>query len=180
MSSVSSQQRSSRFQFGLRESYVGLLFGLKDGTNSLASPFWGWLCDRHRNNTKHFIFISSILAFTSFFILGPFPGLPFERTVGTVILSLSLNGVGIGGQQVAGVVDAMREAVTAGLPDQAGLHGCVAGLWTSLSGIGRFTSRTGSGYLVDTIGFRNTSAVVVALHAFVVSDHHHDARTTAQ
>ncbi|XP_063862221.1 uncharacterized protein LOC135101865 isoform X3 [Scylla paramamosain] len=155
-------------QFGLREGYVGLLFGLKDGINSLASPFWGWSCDRRRNYTKHFIFISSILAFTSFFLLGPFPGLPFERTVGTVILSLSLNGVGIGGQQVAGVVDAMRESVGAGLPDQAGLHGCVAGLWASLSGIGRFTSRTGSGYLVDTIGFRKTSAIVVALHVFVM------------
>lgn len=57
----------------------------------------------------------------------------------------------------------------AGLPDEASLHGCVAGLWASFSGIGRFSSRTVSGYLVDTIGFRNTSAIVVALHAFVVS-----------
>lgn len=38
------------------------------------------------------------------------PSLPI-RSIGTVILSLSLNGVGIGGQQVAGVVDAMREAM---------------------------------------------------------------------
>lgn len=35
----------------------------------------------------------------------------YFRTVGVVIASLVLNGIGIGGQQVAGVVDAMREAV---------------------------------------------------------------------
>ncbi|XP_050688452.1 MFS-type transporter SLC18B1-like isoform X2 [Eriocheir sinensis] len=155
--------------FGMRSLYVGLLFGLKDGANSLAAPFWGWVCDRYRRFSKVYIFFSSILAFASFFFLGPFPGLPLERTIGIVIMSLTLNGVGIGGQQVAGVVDAMREAVHAGLPDEASLHGCVAGLWASFSGIGRFSSRTVSGYLVDTIGFRNTSAIVVALHAFVVA-----------
>ena len=33
------------------------------------------------------------------------------------MFALSLNGVGIGGEQVAGVVDALHEAIAAGYPD---------------------------------------------------------------
>jgi len=154
-------------KFDLSPFYIGLLFGLKDGANSLASPFWGWLCDKYYK-TKVFIFLGSCLAFTSFFLIGPFPGVPLEQSLTVVIAALLLNGFGIGGQQVAGVVDSMREAVGAGFPDEASTHGFVAGLWSSLSGAGRFISRGGSGLLVDTIGFRQTSAIVVGLHAAIM------------
>lgn len=154
-------------KFNLSPFYVGLLFGLKDGANSLASPIWGWLCDKYYR-VKIFIFIGSCLAFTSFFLLGPFPGVPIEQSLGLVIAALILNGFGIGGQQVSGVVDSMREAVASGFPDEAGTHGFVAGLWSSLSGAGRFISRGGSGILVDNIGFRETSAIVVGLHGAIM------------
>ncbi|XP_071515877.1 MFS-type transporter SLC18B1-like [Panulirus ornatus] len=153
--------------FGLRSLYVGVLFGLKDGVNSFASPLWGLICDHYRH-VKIFILLASCFAFTSFFLLGPFPGVPINRSLGIVIVAMVFNGIGIGGQQVAGVVDSMREAVGAGLPDDAATHGCIAGLWASLSGAGRFTSRTGSGFLVDTIGFQKTCFIIICLHGFVV------------
>ncbi len=34
--------------FELRPVLVGLIFGLKDGANSIASPIWGILCDKNR------------------------------------------------------------------------------------------------------------------------------------
>ncbi|KAK7045741.1 hypothetical protein SK128_012500, partial [Halocaridina rubra] len=154
-------------KFSLSPLYVGMLFGLKDGANSVASPFWGWACDRY-HRVKLFILMSSCLAFVSFVLIGPLPWLPLESTLALVIVALTLNGFGIGGQQVAGVVDAMREAVGSGFPDDAGTHGCVAGLWASLSGAGRFTSRAASGILVDHIGFRNSSVIVVALHGCII------------
>ncbi|XP_042889245.1 MFS-type transporter SLC18B1-like isoform X2 [Penaeus japonicus] len=154
-------------KFDLSPFYVGLLFGLKDGANSLASPIWGWACDRYQN-VKLFILIASCFAFTSFFLLGPFPGVPIQSTLTIVILALVLNGCGIGGQQVAGVVDAMKEVVGGGFPDEADTHGCVAGLWSSLSGAGRFISRGGSGVLIDTIGFRKSTVIVVFLHGFIM------------
>ena len=58
----------------------------------------------------------------------------------------------------------------AGYPDDPTMHGLIAGLWSSLSGAGRFVSRAGSGYLVDTIGFDKTAAVASALQGMVVSD----------
>ena len=48
------------------------------------------------------------------------------------------------------------------------MHGIIAGLWSSLSGAGRFVSRVGSGILVDCIGFDATAAIVTVLQAAVV------------
>ena len=35
-------------RFELSPFYVGVIFGLKDGANSIASPVWGYLCDKSR------------------------------------------------------------------------------------------------------------------------------------
>ena len=57
----------------------------------------------------------------------------------------------------------------AGYPDDPAMHGLIAGLWSSLSGLGRFVSRVGSGILVDFIGFNYTAAIVTVLQVIVVS-----------
>ena len=44
--------------------------------------------------------------------------------------------------KVAGIVDALHEAINAGYPDDPNMHGLIAGLWSSLSGAGRWDSRT--------------------------------------
>ncbi len=57
----------------------------------------------------------------------------------------------------------------AGYPDDPAMHGIIAGLWSSLSGAGRFVSRVGSGILVDCIGFDATAAIMTFLQAAVVT-----------
>eukprot|EP00095_Tigriopus_kingsejongensis_P000690 maker-scaffold58_size443543-snap-gene-1.21 protein:Tk00690 transcript:maker-scaffold58_size443543-snap-gene-1.21-mRNA-1 annotation:"hypothetical protein DAPPUDRAFT_315076" len=147
--------------FDLSPFYVGLLFGLKDGANSIASPIWGYLCDKsRRSSVKPYIVMSALLAGGSFFLLG-------ARTVPLVIAALILNGIGIGGEQVAGIMDAIMEAGNAGYPNDPNMHGLIAGLWSSLSGAGRFVSRAGSGVLVDHIGFDHTAAVATSLQIIV-------------
>ena len=49
------------------------------------------------------------------------------------------------------------------------MHGLVAGLWSSLSGAGRFVSRAGSGLLVDAIGFDRTAAITFGLQIAVAA-----------
>jgi len=151
-------------QFHLTPSNVGLLYGLRDGANSLASPVWGYLCDR-KKSVKPYLVISALLVASSFFILKGYNvvGLEMELTMYLLVASLCLNGFGISGQQVVGVVDALHEAVGAGYPDDASTQGLVAGLWSSLSGMGRFISRAGSGYLVDEFGFGLVSALACSL-----------------
>ena len=82
-------------------------------------------------------------------------------------MALFLNGAGISGQQVAGVVDALREANHAGYPDSPATQGLIAGLWSSLSGAGRFISRAGSGILVDMFGFAAASSIACGLQIVV-------------
>ena len=94
-------------------------------------------------------------------------GFDFTLSLPILVFALCLNGIGIGGEQVAGVVDALHEAGNAGYPDDPAMHGLIAGLWSSLSGAGRFVSRVGSGILVDIIGFDPTAAIVTGLQALV-------------
>ena len=44
----------------------------------------------------------------------------------------------------------------------------MAGLWSSLSGAGRFVSRAGTGFLVDHVGFQMTAVVVFGVQALVI------------
>ena len=68
---------------------------------------------------------------------------------------------------MAGVVDALHEASRAGYPDSPSTQGLVAGLWSSLSGAGRFISRAGSGFLVDMYGFAAVSTIACGLQVVV-------------
>lgn len=152
--------------FNVSHVYVGVLFGLKDGANSLASPLWGILCD-WLTDVRPLILVSTVIAGSSFILLGPFPGLDMTWNVGLISKALIMNGIGIGGQQVAGVVHAMNSAVAADLPNDAVTHGFIAGLWSSLSGGGRFLSRSMAGILLDHLGWRVSTAIIVFLHYFV-------------
>ena len=58
-------------------------------------------------------------------------------TIPSLVAALCVSGVGIGGQQVVGVVDALHEASRAGYPENPATQGLVAGMWSSLSGAGR-------------------------------------------
>ena len=58
-------------RFDLAPFYVGLLFGIKDGANSLSSPLWGYLCDKSQTTSvKPYIIFSAILVAISFILMG--------------------------------------------------------------------------------------------------------------
>ena len=57
-------------QFQLSPIYIGLVFGLKDGANSIASPVWGFICDSQKKSVKPYLIGSSLLVALSFFLLG--------------------------------------------------------------------------------------------------------------
>jgi len=157
--------------FNLTPFYIGIFFGLRDGANSLASPIWGWLCDRNKTSVKPFLVASSILVAISFLLMGAsnVVGFDIKLTLPILVIALCFNGAGIGGQQVVGVVDAMHEAAAAGYPDNPATHGLVAGLWSSLSGAGRFVSRGASGFLVDQFGFDAVSSIACGMQVVIAA-----------
>ena len=114
---------------------------------------------------------------------GDLLGIAVSLTIPSLVAALCINGVGIGGQQVVGVVDALHEASRAGYPENAATQGLVAGMWSSLSGAGsytscmqhiypvlflsRFVSRAGSGLLVDGYGFSPVTSIACGLQLVV-------------
>jgi len=156
-------------QFSLSPFYIGLIYGLKDGANSITSPLWGYFCDNNKKSVKPYLIASSLLAASSFVLMGAgeMLGIVMNMSVTTIIIALCVYGAGIGGQQLSGVVDALHEVSGAGYPDTPATKGLVAGMWSSLSGFGRFTSRAGSGLLVHLYGFTPISAVACGLQSVV-------------
>ena len=57
-------------QFNLSPFYVGLIYGLKDGANSITSPLWGYFCDNNKKSVKPYLIASSLLAAFSFALMG--------------------------------------------------------------------------------------------------------------
>ena len=114
---------------------------------------------------------------------GDLLGIAVSLTIPSLVAALCINGVGIGGQQVVGVVDALHEASRAGYPENPATQGLVAGMWSSLSGAGRcvnrtyvqiigfilsrFVSRAGSGLLVDVYGFSPVTSIACGLQLVV-------------
>ncbi|CAG0914227.1 unnamed protein product [Notodromas monacha] len=115
-------------------------------------------------HNKLVIFLAAGLGAASFAFLGPVPGIPIKETLTVAIVALSLNGIAISGQQVAGMADATYEATTAGHVDP---HGIVSGVWSSMCGGGRFISRCFAGLVVESIGFREATCIIVLLQVTV-------------
>ena len=177
-------------QFQLSPIYIGLVFGLKDGANSIASPIWGFVCDNNKKSVKPYLIVSAILVAVSFLILGQylvyckryvdsscsrlvsyfcFPGagellgFAVSLTIPSLVAALCVNGVGIGGQQVVGVVDALHEASRAGYPENPATQGLVAGMWSSLSGAGRCVNCTCVQYSLTQFSFCPGLSAALAL-----------------
>ena len=60
-------------------------------------------------------------------------GIAISLTLPIVVVALCVNGVGIGGQQVVGVVDALHEASRAGYPDDPATQVTFVALSSSVS-----------------------------------------------
>lgn len=54
-----------------------------------------------------------------------------------------------------------------GFPDNIETYGLVSGLWTSTFALGAFIGPSVSGYLYDSIGFREAVLFIIILHAIV-------------
>lgn len=53
------------------------------------------------------------------------------------------------------------------MPDNIETYGLISGLWTSTFALGAFIGPSVSGYLYDTVGFRQSTIFVIAIHLVV-------------
>jgi len=135
---------------------VGALFMVVGGTYGLSLPLWGFLCDSKmtKNSPKFVEVVGAILITAGFLILGPFKYLPFKKSLGSIIVGMSIHGFGLGASVVGGFSDAHKSAIKAGFPDTIDTYGLVSGLWTSVFAFGAFVGPTFGGILFDAVTFR--------------------------
>merc|ERR1719410_2538540 len=135
---------------------VGALFMVVGGTYGLSLPLWGYLCDSQitKNSPKFVEVLGAVLITSGFLILGPFKYLPFKKTLGSIVVGMSIHGFGLGASVVGGFSDAHKSAIKAGFPDTIDTYGLVSGLWTSVFAFGAFVGPTFGGVLYDAVTFR--------------------------
>jgi len=135
---------------------VGALFMVVGGTYGLSLPLWGYLCDSTitKNSPKFVEVIGAILIAAGFLVLGPFKYFPFNKTLATIIIGMTIHGFGLGASVVGGFSDAHKSAIKCGFPDTIDTYGLVSGLWTSVFAFGAFIGPTFGGILYDAVSFR--------------------------
>ncbi|KAL7304143.1 hypothetical protein TKK_0003595 [Trichogramma kaykai] len=153
-------------QFKLTPVQVGLMFVINGGTYALSAPAWGWLCDK-RAKPKAATVVGCLLVVIGFGLIGPVPFI-FKKTIlWLTITGLTLHGLGMAAQLVAGFSDALQTAMDHGFPNDIETYGLISGLWTSTFALGAFIGPTIAGILCDNVGFRYASILICALHLIV-------------
>jgi len=142
---------------------VGALFMVVGGTYGLSLPLWGYLCDSKltKNSPKFVEVIGAIFISAGFLVLGPFKYMPFEKSLVSIIVGMTIHGFGLGASVVGGFSDAHKSAIKAGFPDTIDTYGLVSGLWTSVFAFGAFVGPTFGGILYDALTFRWAIFLVV-------------------
>jgi MFS family permease len=144
---------------------VGALFMAVGGTYGISLPLWGFLCDStlSRNSPKMVEIFGALFIGSGFVVLGPMKGMPFDKSLGSIIAGMALHGFGLGASVVGGFADAHKSAIKAGFPDTIDTYGLVSGLWTSVFAFGAFIGPVLGGILYDALTFRWALLFIVAL-----------------
>ncbi|XP_043211164.1 MFS-type transporter SLC18B1-like [Amphibalanus amphitrite] len=154
--------------FELKPVVLGLMFVINGGVYALCAPAWGWLCDNHLR-PKVVTAVSAVMVIIGFGLMGPLPFLGVAPSLGLISFALVVHGVGFGGEVVAAFVDAHREAVYNGFPDNLDTYSMVSGLWTSMFAFGAFVGPSVAGILYDHFGFGYATLLVVIMHVVLLA-----------
>ncbi|KAJ0181380.1 hypothetical protein K1T71_003465 [Dendrolimus kikuchii] len=155
-------------QFKFSPIILGLMFVINGGVYAVSAPAWGWLCDHPSMKPKYVTVVGCAFVAGGFMLIGPAPFFDMPTIMWVVIAGLVCHGLGMGSQLVASFSDALSTAIASGLPNSIETYGLVSGMWTSTFALGAFIGPTVSGFLLDSIGFRNSTLFVFILHIILM------------
>lgn len=154
-------------QFSLTPFQIGLLFVVNGAVYGLTTPIWGGLCDK-MDIAKILCAAGAFFGCISYLLLGPAPFFPFPATLWLCIVALVFHGLCIGGEIVCGFIDALRESIKNGFPDNLSTYGLVSSLYTSSFALGAFIGPSFGGFLLENIGFPLASMFMLGSHALLI------------
>lgn len=146
---------------------VGYQFVLNSAVFSLSAWGWGWLCDV-KSSSLTVCLAGAVLTLLSFLLIGPAPFINLQFNLLLIMIANILLGVGNGAQVMATFSGVYQEAVACGFPKNLATYGLIGGIWNSCFSIGCFIGFSVGGILLDVIGFRWASMVLVVLQAIAI------------
>jgi len=154
-------------QFNLTPFQIGLLFVVNGAVYGLTTPIWGGLCDK-MDIAKILCALGGVFGCIAYLFIGPAPFFTFKIELWVIIVALVFHGLCIGGEIVCGFIDALRESIKNGFPDNLSTYGMVSSLYTSSFALGAFIGPSLGGFLLEKIGFAWGSMFMFGSHFFLI------------
>ncbi|XP_063235319.1 MFS-type transporter SLC18B1-like [Bacillus rossius redtenbacheri] len=154
-------------QFELSALVLGLMFVLSGLMYMLSAPLVGRLCDS-RVHPKRLIGPGSAAIIASYLLVGPMPFVRAQPKLWMCIVGLLIHGIGMALILVPCFIDALREALARGFPDDITTYGIISGLWLSTFSLGACIGPSIAGALYDSVGFSLGSLATIGLHLVVM------------
>ncbi|XP_023221317.1 MFS-type transporter SLC18B1-like isoform X1 [Centruroides sculpturatus] len=147
---------------------VGSIFVISGGIYSITAPGWGWLCDRGFNN-KLLAIVGCALMGTCYVLIGPAPFIPLDTSIALVCVSLMFFGLGTGGKLVSAFLGVLHHTViNRGFPTDVTTYGLVSSMVASSQSLGAFIGPSLGGYLLQTVGYKPGTLVLVAVEILLI------------
>lgn len=155
-------------QFSLEPYMVGLVFVVNGTVYAATAWIWGKAVDI-TGRAKELCILAGLLMCTCLLLLGPAPFLPLPTAVWTVMLALGIFGFASGGTNVCSFAGSFRDTIERGFPNDLSTYGLVSSVFTASHSMGAFVGPTLGGYLLDTVGFRNATMVLLGNELLLVT-----------
>lgn len=155
--------------FDLSSEIIGLVFLLASALYAVTAPIWGKVADK-MEDSKWLLIAGFLLSAVGLLLIGPSPLLTLENynELWLNLVAITLLGVSCSLAVIPTFDLIMWVAEDAGMEDNLGTYGIVAGLWTSAYALGDFLGPFMGGWLLDMVGF-NWAMTYVAGSCVVVS-----------
>ncbi|XP_054156784.1 MFS-type transporter SLC18B1-like [Oppia nitens] len=155
-------------RFNLSPIIMGCIFVISGGIYAITTPIWGRLCDKGFNPKKLCLF-GSILSLVGFTFIGPLDFIAIEPQLWLVITSLVFIGLGIASKLVTAFISALHDSIhRRGFPDDISTYGLVSAMFFCACSIGAFIGPTLGGFLLETIGYRKSTLVILVIDIILV------------
>ncbi|XP_059097668.1 MFS-type transporter SLC18B1-like [Tigriopus californicus] len=142
---------------------VSMAFLLMAAFYMLSTPVVGYACDRIKSPIL-FSIAGNIFMFVAFLFVGPAPFFPsLSASVPLLLGIMPIFGLGYGFVLVSTFSRAYKESVQQGYRDDVNTYMVLTGLWTASFHLGSFVGPTVAGFIVDAIGFPQTSQISMAV-----------------
>ncbi|XP_054157220.1 MFS-type transporter SLC18B1-like [Oppia nitens] len=156
-------------QFNLSPLLIGSIFIIFGATHAIITPIWGKLCE-NGISPKKLCIIGYLLCTVGYLFIGPQFFIPIEPQLWLIVVSLIFIGLGLASKLITAFISTLNDSINRrGFPDDMSTYGLVSAMYFSANSIGAFIGPTLGGFLLDTIGYRNSTLVILIIDLILLT-----------